>query len=763
MIRRVFLAFVVLGLIASRLMADGFIVIHDFPHPIPGHFSFAPLEVTYHRVEVKIDGPVAITSIEQEFYNPNNRQLEGTYLFPLPDGAHIDKFSMEVNGRMTDAELLPAEKARSLYEEIVRKARDPALLEYAGRGAFKARIFPIEPHGRKPIKISYTQLIAADGGLSEYVYPLNTEKFSSRPLKEVSIRVTLQSQQPLKSVYCPSHTAEIKRTGSNGAVVGYEERQARPDTDFKLIWTQDPDPVGINFLSYRNGTDDGYFLLLASPGGRDADERAQPADIVFVLDTSGSMAGAKINQARKALIFCLANLNPEDRFEIVRFSTEAEGLFTELRSATPGNVEAATKFVNALKPMGGTAINDALGLATATFQKRSDAAGRPRTIIFLTDGQPTIGEIKEDSIVANVEKSNDGIRVFPFGIGSDINTHLLDRIAGGTRAFSQYVLPEEDIEVKVSGFYSKIQAPAMVDPKLEVTGDVRVSQLYPRQLPDLYKDQTLIVFGRYRGSGAAAATISGTINGKTRRFSGDVKFAENDRRHEFIPRLWATRRVGWLLDEIRMHGETSELKDEVVRLAREHGIVTPYTAYLILEDERRRDIPVALRTQRELGEDREALGRARGWYDSARKDSGALEKAGDRAVMNSTRTEELKQSWNLSQAQSSVALGKSSAAAEPSGSPSAGSSPMAGYRSSVNYAQQARVIKGRAFYQNGSIWTDATAQSRANLEKNLKQRQIQFNSDEYFALVKAHPEAAAWLSLGDQLDVVLGDTLYNIR
>src|SRR4051794_34234954 len=172
--------------------ADGFIVIHNPVTVVPGHFTFAPLEVSFHHVTVDIRDQVATTSVDEEFYNPNGgRPLEGTYLFPLPPGAHIDKFSMDVNGKQVEAELLAADKARSLYEEIVRKAKDPALLEYVGRDAFKVRIFPIEPNGRKRVKISYTQLLTSDAGLTEYTYPLNTEKFSSRPLHDVSVKVTL--------------------------------------------------------------------------------------------------------------------------------------------------------------------------------------------------------------------------------------------------------------------------------------------------------------------------------------------------------------------------------------------------------------------------------------------------------------------------------------------------------------------------------------------------------------------------------------------
>ena len=172
-------------LLPTAALADGFIIISDGGERVPGHFPFAPMEVVYHRVKVEIDDRVATTSVDQEFRNPGSNRVEGTYLFPLPPGAHIDKFSMDINGKQAEAELLPAEKARSIYEDIVRKMRDPALLEYVGRDAFKVRIFPIEPHGTKHIKIKYTQVLKDDSGLIEYAYPLNTEKFSSRLIKEV--------------------------------------------------------------------------------------------------------------------------------------------------------------------------------------------------------------------------------------------------------------------------------------------------------------------------------------------------------------------------------------------------------------------------------------------------------------------------------------------------------------------------------------------------------------------------------------------------
>ncbi|HEY2587133.1 MAG TPA: VIT domain-containing protein [Tepidisphaeraceae bacterium] len=780
-----FVSALVLLILAGVCRADGFIVITSkSPPAVPGHFAFAPLEVTFHRVSVKIDDLLAVTSVDEEFYNPNNQRLEGMYLFPLPAGSHIDRFSMDINGQMTDAELLSADKARSLYEDIVRRYRDPALLEYSGRDAFKVRIFPIEPNGRKHVKIQYTQLLKSDSGTAEYTYPLNTEKFSSVPIRDVTIAVELACREPIKSVYSPTHSVQIKREDELHARAFYEQHQIRPDTDFKLIFSRNKSPVGVDLLTYRSSPDDGYFLLLASPGLQPPKGQVEKKDVCFVLDTSGSMAGPKIEQAKKALTFCLNSLNEGDRFEVIRFSTETEPLFHELRPADKANTDKALAFVKDLRASGGTDIDGALHDALKLRPDANDA--HPYVVVFLTDGEPTVGDTSEDSLVSKVTRYRDGkTKIFCFGIGNDVNTHLLDRIAEGTHAFSTYVEPQEDIEVKVSAFYDKIREPVLSNVEVAFTGsDVRVMQVYPGAMPDLYKGEMLVAFGRYSGHGPAAVKITGTFDGQPQQFVQDVKFAADDTTNAYIPRLWAVRRVGYLLDQIRMHGESAELRDEVTRLAREHGIVTPYTAYLILEDERRRNVPVSIQNFREFGADRPALAQSQErMYQAQSEAQEAQKRTGSGAVAAAKDVGQLKASENLDQlatAQQQQALAKGgfqgqgpSAGEQPQamfGTPAAGrrefaaratatTQPAFGYRVAQNYTQQSKVINGRAFYQNGTTWTDSSAQAR----KDLKPQQIDFGSDAYFALLKAHPEAAPWLSLSNQVDVVIGDTLYQVR
>ncbi|HSI32822.1 MAG: hypothetical protein ACAI43_13465, partial [Phycisphaerae bacterium] len=377
-------------------------------------------------------------------------------------------------------------------------------------------------------------------------------------------------------------------------------------------------------------------------------------------------------------------------------------------------------------------------------------------------------------------------------------------------AFSQYVLPEEDVEVKLSNFYTKIKDPVLANLEVALSGgDIKATQLYPGQLGDLFKGDQLVVFGKYSGKGAGAVKITGTLAGEKQTFAQDVQFTDNDTKNDFIPRLWATRRVGFLLDEIRKNGETKELKDEVVRLARAHGIVTPYTAYLILEDEARRGVPVAVRTMRELEADRPAMEAAKAvWDQTAGESKDNRFRNGDLAVANSSNINGLKQSDNLQVAQQGLGLDKggsfgvtppvvvagattgaggvASGPATPTAAPGetltlgrngAGTVVLgdakkmqelqekmaqgqaSGYRSQGNYANQSRVVRGRAFYQNGNTWTD----NNAAVQKDLKRKEVKFGSDEYFALIKENADAAAWLSLGNEVDVVIGETLYVVR
>ncbi len=750
---RVITGFLVACALTGIASADGIIVIPHPPFPRPPHpwpvppdvRPSAPLEITYHHVTAHVEDQVAVTEVDQVFFNPNDQGLEGIYLFPIPKGAHIDKFSLDIDGREVEAELLDAEKARQIYEDIVRRLKDPALLQYAGQSLFKVRVFPIEPRGSKRVRLVYTELLRREGGLVSYVYPLDTEKFSSAPLKSVSVTVDIACTSRIRTVFCPSLPVQVTTRSPTHSTVAYEASNVRPDADFHLFFApEDAQEVGIQVLTYREvgDPDGGYFLLLASPPIEGA--RVVDKDVVFVLDTSGSMADrGKLGQATRALSFCLRNLNPHDRFEVIRFSTDVEGLFGGLQEASATRVEEASSFLEGLRPMGGTAIQDAL-LAAIGLAPR--ATTRPFMVVFLTDGIPTVGPTAPEEIVRTVmQKVGDlPIRIFCFGLGTDVNAHLLDLLTEKTRAASQYVLPEEDIELKVSSFFTKVSEPVLTDLQLSVGGGVRLAKIVPPHLPDLFKGEQLVVLGRYSGDGRAEVRLAGTAQGASRTFTQEASFPQSSLAHAFIPRLWATRRVGYLLDQIRHGGESPELREEIVDLARRWGIVTPYTAFLIVEDEERRGVASSQRTLPLFdAEVRDATGKI---YRELRRAIG-----GEAGVAGAIGLDALKRAKGVEAPRAaSVQMERAGRATV---------APEAAERvERVLSEARNQYVAGKTFYLNDSVWVDAMVSSRPQAPRV----RVVVGSDEYFALLALDPRAPQWLAVGPRVQVLIQDTVYEV-
>jgi len=719
-----------LFIISQNVFADGLIII---PKPEPLQSPYL-LEVIYHHVKVKINGNIAETFIDQEFHNPSDAMLEGYYIFPIPKDAVIKDFSMEINGKVVSAELLDSKKAKQIYEDIVRQIKDPALLEYSGQGIFKVRIFPIEPRSNKKVSISYREVLDSDNGMYEYVYPLNTEKFSAKPVKNVSVRVDLETNNKIKTIYSPTHSIDVVHKDNNNAVITFEEENTKPDIDFKLYYNTNNDEVGMSLLTYKSGNDDGYFFLTAAPSFVINEDQVDAKDITFVLDVSGSMAGDKMKQAKNALLYCVNNLNKEDGFDIIRFSTEAYSLFNKIETANEINIKKAVKFINDLKPVGGTNIEDAL--KSALNEKGSST--RTHLIVFITDGKPTIGETKDEILLKKLKNTNtDNIRIFTFGIGNEINTHLLDKITEQTKAYRTYISEKEDIEIKISNFYDKVQSPVLTNLSISFNRNIKTFQTYPNGLPDMFKGSGITIFGRYSGSGNSKITLSGIVKGEKKTFTLNGNFTDENDEYNFIPPLWASRRIGYLLDQIRLNGEDKELVDEITQLAREHGIVTPYTSYLIMEDEE-----IRLR-RNELVDDFQTLPPSPMLRQENAGDFDAMkEKSGDRSITASEELQELNRASNYSETKQ-------------------GSGRM-NYRDEEgnqrNLTQQVRNIQGRAIYQSGKFWVDSELQN----QKAKNQKRIQFNSEEFFKLLKDKPETSQFLALGQNVRFYYDNTFYEI-
>lgn len=556
------------------------------PRPLPNLPRLPALSVKRHHIQVTLEAGTARTEVEQVFVNPTHRVLEGTYIFPLPEDAAVSQFKMTIDKEPVEGKVLDREEARRIYEDYVRRTIDPALLEYVGRGAFEARVFPIPAHGEKQIQLTYSQVVPFTAGVYQYRYPIAKNADASVP-EQVVVSATIHSPQPIKAVYSPSYDVAVTRPDDHTARVSAEGDSSGEAKDFLLYYTVSEKEFGLNLLAHRRGEQDGYFLMMLSPQRQVQREQIAAKDILFVFDTSGSMSGKKIEQAKQALRFALEHLNPRDRFNIIRFHSDVLPFRKLLVDASPAALHAAEEFVNGFEAAGGTDIDDALATAFESIPKVRLASNeeRPTMVVFMTDGEPTVGETSLEKIVANVDQENHRrARIFVFGVGDDVNTLLLDRLARDGDGVAEYVRPNEDLELKVSAFTSKIANPVLSDLKLDVSG-AKITDVVPRKLPDLFAGSQLLIFGRYKGAGPATVRLTGQIGGQERTFTYPVAFPEMDRDNSFIPRLWASRKIGTLLEEIRLHGENAELKDEVVRLSKEFGIPTPYTSILV-EDPR---------------------------------------------------------------------------------------------------------------------------------------------------------------------------------
>ena len=750
------LPLVLLCLVAARATATGLM--------LPDKAGLPALAIKHQRVSAVVQDLVARTSVKQVFLNSTNRQLEATYVFPLPAGASVTEFAMMVNGKRVTAELVEKDKARRIYEDIVRRMRDPGLLEYLGSNLFKARVFPIPPRGTQEVEIQYSEVLSKDSGICRYVYPLRTAEKASSTLEDFTVSVRVSSREPIRTVYSPSHSVDVVKKDDHHASAGFEGIRHRLDTDFVLYWTVSDKEFGVNLVTQRERGKDGFFLLMVSPRTESEKGKVMSKDMVFVVDTSGSMSGGnKIQQAREALEYCVNNLNPGDRFNIVRFSTEVETFDPGLVSVERASVARATEFVRSFPARGGTDIHSAL--TTALGMKT--AGSRPFIVVFLTDGIPTVGTTSPDDIVVDVSKRNaERARIFCFGVGYDVNTHLLDRVSGESRGSTEYVKPEENIEVKVSLFFNKASEPVLARPELDF-GTARVFDVYPRTLPDLFKGSQLLVFGRYKDHGPTAITLRGEVEGKTSRHVYEGTFRQEERGNGFVERLWATRKIGYLLDEIRLQGETGELRDEVIRLSRQYGIVTPYTSFLVVEDGEPavagppRPVPLEGDVRMGGGGRRAGL-RARGaggpagdastpparrqWGSFRTKEAKpAAEPAYDRATTVRTVSSKRESSMtNALTAGSQVGQDAVVLSEELSELKRAESESRAG-------SGAVRAVGGKVFRLVAGVWTDEAYRR----EKTLIH--VKYAGRGYFRLLDVRPDLRQYLAMGPRIVVVISE------
>ncbi len=587
---------------------------------------------------------------------------------------------------------------------------------------------------------TYTQVLEQKDGLYRFNYPLRTRQYSSLPPEQVAVAVELRNQDGLRTIYSPELPIRVDRTEDDGARVTYEQSGAQPAADFDLYFGTDASAIGLNLLSYKPAGEDGYFALLAAPSLAAPEDEVVARDVVLVVDISGSMKGEKMEQARAAASYVVDALNPEDRFDILAFSSATDAWSGRLEDTSAQSRAAAQGWIDDLRAGGATDINRALLEALAELDAaKGEAAGagaglrpRPAYVLFLTDGQPTVGETDAARIVTNAENNTPAarsVRLFPFGIGYDVNTDLLDTLGSLLGGRSSYVPPDARIDEAVGSFYAQISTPVLANIALDFGETAGVKEMFPYPLPDLFAGEQFVAVGRYKEGGTVDVELKGDINGTERLYVYPDRKLVSSGGEPFVAKLWATRRIGELLSQVRRSGAEQELVDEIVELSLRYGIVTPYTSYLVLEPQDYVPQPVT------------ADGGSGG---------GSVPLAAPRDIA-------------LDAAKGVAVAAAEAAAAAPSGAAAVQASVARSALESATTVPQDEAVRyagGRTFQRQVNavdakgqpieLWVDTA------YREGMDVTEIPFGSDAYFALLD-QPGMAEWLAVGPYVVVVTGD------
>ncbi len=774
-IRRSIVQLVIVLLFAPALVrAQGFLIVDDpnmrvrlprpiiiWPHPTPMPVPPPPsmsYKIKELNVETRLIDQVAKVQVSQTFVNTGNLPMEVSFVFPLPYDGAIEQMTLMIDGREYPAKLLDAKEARRLYEEIVRRNRDPALLEWMGTGLFRTSVFPVPAGASRTVSLRYSQICRKQEGLTDFLFPLSTAKYTSEAVEQVAIRTTIESQEEIKNVYSPTHAVEIQRPDPKHATITFRSKNEVPSSDFRLLYDVGKGKVSTRVLSYRpDKNQDGFFLLLASPEIKSADQKRPEKTVLLVIDRSGSMSGKKIEQVKAALKYVLNTLRAGDLFNVIAYDSQIESFRPELQRFDEESRKAALGFVEGLYAGGSTDIGGALRTALGQLQDGK----RPSYVIFLTDGLPTVGETDEMKIAADAKQWNKvHARLFTFGVGYDVNSRLLDKLVHENFGQSEYVRPNEDIEDRVSKLYNRIESPVLTGVQLQFVFDELktedgppVNRVYPKDSFDLFAGEQLVAVGRYRRPGVAKVIVQGSVGESLQKLDFPATLVEksNDEGFAFIEKLWATRRVGEILDELDLKGKNDELVKELVELATRHGILTPYTSFMADEGVNLRDtVGNMTRADRRL----EALSSADGRSGFAQR---AMKGDMKRAQIAASSP-----SFAPAAERAADAM-----AAKPSGGMGGGYSSPAlqvegekAKRELREASQNMRQIGNRNFFRRNGQWVD----SQVTKAQEQNARRVKQFSDEYFKLAETHGRRLSqYLVFDEPVLLNLDDQAYLIE
>jgi Ca-activated chloride channel homolog len=675
------------------------------PNVVPIRDCRPTIVRTHSDVRVELADRVLRYDVEERFVNRGGTIGEADYLFPLPNNAAFQDLKLSINGELVAGETMGADTARRIYETIVRTQRDPALVEWMGHGLLRARIFPIAPGEEKRIVVRFQSVAPREGDALriDYFRGAGQNETVAQVGGTTSFTLTYRPTNDLGPPYSPTHSLDVSdREGMRIATVHGDARDVT-----LLVPLRRSGAAAVSMLPYAPGNEDGFALFTITPAPA-ARSDVTPRDITLVIDVSGSMQGRKMEQARAAGRQLLATLRPEDRFRLVDFSSDVRTFRDEFSAVTPDNLREANRYLDALEAQGGTNIEGALREAL----RPSVTQGRLPLVLFVTDGEPTVGEQRADRLAAigseGASRSGAQRRIFTFGLGSDVNVSLLEQLALEARGTADFVRPDESVERMVGVVAGRLVDPVLTDVRVHVDGDVHLSRVLPAQASDVFADRDLVVLARYGGHGSARVTVEGNRRGSPVRWTTDVDFPERERQNPFVARLWAAQRVGFLSAEKRRAGGSSEVDEEIRMLGERYGIPTEFTSYLVTEPQLTR------------------VGLVRGAVPTAAFAPSAT--PAREARFEAARTA------SAQRAMKSVAVADSLSAVADG---------------AVRGARQStRRVDARTFVLRDSIWTDQRYRS------DMPTTTVKPFSKAYFDLITAIPELRGAFALGSRVIVV---------
>jgi len=558
----------VLLLVAAPALANGRLRAVGIPD--------ADLSLLHHRVTGDVHDRIAEITVEQAFMARRGRNVEAIYEFSLPSDATVTSIAMTMNGKWVDGSVLERGQAKRTYQRIVAKKRDPALLERISEELYRMRIFPLTGGEEVRVRFTYQQVLSASEGAVEFRYHSSRARLNGRIPGGYTGTLRIHSPRAIERVESPGLAVHVRRDAHNTVTLDWDLAGDAIAKDTVVRYRDRRDRVTFTLLGHRRSGEDGTFLAILQPPVEVAEGDVLSKDVIFVLDRSGSMGGEKIREARAALQRGIAGLRDGDRFNVLAFSTGTDAFREKLVAVTPETRKDATRWVSRIDATGGTALDDALTTALAMGNRE-----RLGIIALLTDGLPTVGISDPARIVQRVGAHNrNNHRVFVFGVGLDQNAKFLDRVAHVTRAVREDITDAAAVSGAMRRFYARVERPVMTD--LSLTCSLPIQSVSPRPLPDLFAGDEVVVVGRYPKSGPCLFTLTGRIRGRevTHVFEGEFT---SEGGTECLPRFWAQRQVNVLEAALAAGGARSELVPEIRKIATRHGIVTKFTAGLVLE------------------------------------------------------------------------------------------------------------------------------------------------------------------------------------